>query len=210
MSNSHDIFQLIWKSSYAVDKNTIDVVIKELNDEIRYQKTIMLPQAKTSTAKEAILNTLQSLRKHRNELVAKYDDRRLPRDSGGLGGDPQDTDQNYKNKAEGDTFKIGDEVKFTTQNGVQEGKVVKILNTDKGEQKLAISNGKATYELWSSESRLTHKSQTFKKSISKRDILKALYGQAWGSTAGLDIDKLEKMNDSELDAHIKALEVLFD
>jgi len=173
MSKPHDIFQLIWKSSYAADKNTIDVVIKELNDEIRYQKTIAFTQAKTVPAKDAILDTLKALRKHRDELVAKYDDRRMPRDSGGLGGDPQDTDQNYRDK-----------------EGTGDAEYDPLNDTTPAEEDRAT--------------------KSFKKSISKKEILKALYGRAWGTTAGLDLHKLEKMNDSDLDAHIKALEVLFD
>ena len=189
--NNHDIFQLIWKSSYAVDKHTIEVVLKELNDEIRFQSTILLPRATSAVNKKNVMKTLASLRSQRDSLLMKYDDKRMPRASGGLGGDPQSTDENYKKSEDYEVTQMSDGYWAVVQGDR--------LIEDRFNSKTAA------------EKYIKEKLQkSFKKSISKIDILKALYGRAWGSMAGLNEDALHKMNNSELDEQIKALEVLFD
>jgi hypothetical protein len=177
-TNKHDVFQLVWKSTYSINKQQVEIVVKEINDEINYQSTIALPRASTFQ-KKAILTNINLLRKQRDSLLAKYDDNRMPRASGGLGGDPQSTDQNYK-KAESMICPYC--------------KKEVIVGQPKGDCPLC---GRQI-------------GKPIKKSISKRELFKALYGRVWGSTDGLNPDKLEKMNEDELDEQINALEKIFD
>jgi len=48
------------------------------------------------------------------------------------------------------------------------------------------------------------------KSISKADVLKALYIRVWGTTTGLDMNQVQKMQPAELDQQIQALQRIFD
>lgn len=153
MSNKHNVFELIWKSKYSVQKETIDVVVKELNDEIKYLSTIALSQAVNTVSKKNVLKQIDQLRKQRDSLLMKYDDARNPRAAREINPDPQSTDENYQTVT---------------------------------------------------------KSVRFQKSISKRDIFKAMYARAWGSMDGLNEVDLQKMTSEDLDKQIAALEQLFD
>ena len=71
MARKHDIFQLVWKSKYSVNKETIGDLIKELNDELRYQSTVVLPRTGGPVQKQ-VLKTIQQLRERRDDMVKMY------------------------------------------------------------------------------------------------------------------------------------------
>ncbi len=82
MAKKHDIFPLIWKSQFSITKETIGALIKELNDELRYQSTVVLPRTVGINQRQT-LKSIQQLRERRDELVKmyikSYDDHRHPR-----------------------------------------------------------------------------------------------------------------------------------
>ncbi len=148
MNNDAHVFQVLYKSQYTVTRSTVENIIKELNNEIRYQATVALPNVHTSVRKQNVLANIDRLRKQRDSLMLKYQS------------------QGTKKPEESENFDI-----------------------------------EATDE---------HYEKHIEKSVSKKDILKALYCRLWGGMTGLDANKLEKMNDSELDREINAMSKIFD
>jgi len=81
----HDIFGLIWKSSYSIHKDTVNYVVKQIDDELRYLSTVALPGASGRQMK-SVLSSIEKLRTHKAKLLSKcekwsktYDEKRMPR-----------------------------------------------------------------------------------------------------------------------------------
>ena len=81
----HDIFPLIWKSKFSISKETVDQVLKEIDNEIHYLSTVASPNSSTRALK-GILKTIEDLKIHKKNILNKYkrwektyDEKRFPR-----------------------------------------------------------------------------------------------------------------------------------
>lgn len=149
MNNDSHVFKLLYKSQYTVTRSTVENIIKELNNEIRYQSTVALPNVHTRVRKQHVLDNIERLRKQRDSLMLKYQasEGKSPVSDGGYGVKTEDEDFAQKE---------------------------------------------------------------IHKSISKADVLKALYIRVWGTTTGFDSARVQKMQPEELDKEIQALQRIFD
>ena len=100
--DSNNFFQLLWKSRYSVRKDTIDSVLKDIHDEIRYLSTVVVPRAK-GRALKSTLSKIEMLRDRRDGLEKKqvewskeektYDEGRNPRPVRDIMPPPLETDE---------------------------------------------------------------------------------------------------------------------
>jgi len=77
----HDLFSTFWKSTVGIRKDTVNEVLKEISDEIRYFSTTVLPSSNGRQVK-SILKRIESLRTQRENLIKwskNYDEKKNPR-----------------------------------------------------------------------------------------------------------------------------------
>jgi len=97
--SKHNQFELMWKSSFSITKETMAHVSKALDDEIRYKTTVLLPTSK-GRALKSILKDIQSLRDKKESITRKYskwsktyDEQRMPRSGTEI--DPIESEKTY-------------------------------------------------------------------------------------------------------------------
>ena len=149
MNSQYHVFRILYKSRFNLSKSTVEEIIKELNDEIRYQSTIALPNCQNRIKKQNILENIERLRKQRDNILRKFDEDRFPRNAGGINANPETESEHFANKH-------------------------------------------------------------ISKSISKADILRALYQRAFGTLNGLNENDIANMPETEMNERIEALQKIFE
>ncbi|MHB8483578.1 MAG: hypothetical protein ACYDBV_12730 [Nitrospiria bacterium] len=176
----HDPFNLFWKSRYSIRKDTVEKILKEIDDEIKYISVAVIPTASGIDLKKAFKN-IEQLKEHKDAIQKKFSSPKKKKSSSFEGTDlPTEVADEKAEDSSGETEeKTYDEERMFART----------------RKSLDIAYPRDTI---------------IGKNINqKKNILINLYMKTWGSQVGLEPQVLEKMSESDVDIAINTLQKIF-